>query len=156
MIALIGLIVGIVLGVVFSPEVPTWMDAYLPGHSFVLADNVDARRWYGDAVLAPNDPDQDDPGYYPVTGHSSDGYEAALPGVEVTAVVLEFGTYPLDRGSEALGQEHWLNSNNGTCGGRKINKPDANAFRLMKSTRWMGLLMRRLLVLAGSTTTQTA
>ena len=74
-----------------------------------------ARRWYGDAVLAPNDPDQDDPGYYPVTGHSSDGYEAALPGVEVTAVVLEFGTYPLDRGSEALGQEHWLNSNNGNC-----------------------------------------
>ncbi|MCZ8018509.1 M14 family metallopeptidase [Novosphingobium sp.] len=74
-----------------------------------------ARRWYGDAVLAPNDPDQDDPGYYPVTGHSSDGYEAALPSVEVTAVVLEFGTYPLDRGSEALGQEHWLNSNNGDC-----------------------------------------
>ncbi len=30
MIALIGLIVGIILGVVFSPDVPTWMDAYLP------------------------------------------------------------------------------------------------------------------------------
>ncbi|MCU0277274.1 MAG: small basic family protein [Candidatus Nanopelagicales bacterium] len=30
MIALIGLIVGIVLGVVLSPDVPTWMDAYLP------------------------------------------------------------------------------------------------------------------------------
>lgn len=70
-----------------------------------------ARRWYGVAVLAPNDPDQHDPGYYPVTGHSSDGYEAALPDAEVTAVVLEFGTYPLEQGSEALGQEHWLSSN---------------------------------------------
>ena len=30
MIALIGLLVGIILGVVLSPEVPTWMDAYLP------------------------------------------------------------------------------------------------------------------------------
>ncbi|MCB0900771.1 MAG: small basic family protein [Candidatus Nanopelagicales bacterium] len=30
MIALIGLIVGVILGVIFSPEVPTWMDAYLP------------------------------------------------------------------------------------------------------------------------------
>ncbi len=30
MIAIIGLIVGIVLGVLFAPEVPTWMDAYLP------------------------------------------------------------------------------------------------------------------------------
>lgn len=30
MIALIGLIVGIILGVVFSPEVPDWMDPYLP------------------------------------------------------------------------------------------------------------------------------
>ncbi len=30
MIAIVGLIVGIVLGILFSPEVPTWLDAYLP------------------------------------------------------------------------------------------------------------------------------
>lgn len=30
MIAIIGLIVGIVLGVIFSPDVPGWLDAYLP------------------------------------------------------------------------------------------------------------------------------
>lgn len=30
MIAIIGLIVGIVLGVIFSPDVPAWLDAYLP------------------------------------------------------------------------------------------------------------------------------
>lgn len=30
MIAIIGLIIGIVLGVIFSPDVPGWLDAYLP------------------------------------------------------------------------------------------------------------------------------
>jgi small basic protein len=30
MIAIIGLIVGIVLGVIVSPDVPGWLDAYLP------------------------------------------------------------------------------------------------------------------------------
>jgi hypothetical protein len=67
-----------------------------------------ARRWYGDIVIAPNDPDHRDPAFYPVTGHSSDGYEAALPDAEVTALVLEYGTYPLDSGERALAAEHWL------------------------------------------------
>ena len=74
-----------------------------------------ARRWYGEMVMAPNDPAQDDPGYYPVTGHSSDGYEAALPDAEVTAMVLEFGSYPLERVARALGQEYWLHRQNGMC-----------------------------------------
>lgn len=30
MIAVVGLIVGIVLGLVFAPDVPVWMDAFLP------------------------------------------------------------------------------------------------------------------------------
>lgn len=30
MIAIIGLVIGVILGIVFSPELPNWMDAYLP------------------------------------------------------------------------------------------------------------------------------
>lgn len=64
-----------------------------------------ARRWYGNWVLAPNDQGAD---AYPVTGHSCEGYERALPDCEVTAMVLEFGTYPPDRFASAMTSDHWL------------------------------------------------
>lgn len=67
-----------------------------------------ARRWYGEWVLTPNAPSPGDQAFYPVTGHSCDGYAAALPGVECTAMVLEFGSYPQDRFVRAMTADHWL------------------------------------------------
>lgn len=67
-----------------------------------------ARRWYGAWVITPNAPTAGDQAFYPVTGHSCDGYAAALPGVEVTAMVLEFGSYPQDRFVRAMSADHWL------------------------------------------------
>jgi Protein of unknown function (DUF2817) len=67
-----------------------------------------ARRWYGNWLLAPNDPDSGSGDGYRVTGHSCEGYARALPGSEVTAMVLEFGTYAPDRFAKAMTDDHWL------------------------------------------------
>lgn len=67
-----------------------------------------ARRWYGEWVLAPNEAGGEDADGYRVTGHSSDGYERTLPDKELTAMVLEFGTYPPERFAKAMTDDHWL------------------------------------------------
>jgi hypothetical protein len=64
-----------------------------------------ARRWYGDWLLTPNGSSSNS---YSVTGHSCEGYERALPNCDVTAMVLEFGTYPSDRFAKAMTDDHWL------------------------------------------------
>lgn len=40
MIAIIGLIVGIILGVLFAPDVPLWLDAFLPVAVIAALDAV--------------------------------------------------------------------------------------------------------------------
>jgi len=65
-----------------------------------------ARRWYGEWVIAPREPGAGE--YYPVTGHTSDGYERLFPTAALTAIVLEFGTYPLAKMTALMRHEHAL------------------------------------------------
>ncbi|MHA3794524.1 M14 family metallopeptidase [Sphingomonas sp. YL-JM2C] len=68
-----------------------------------------AHRWYGPWIWAPrvdvrNAPEE----CYDVTGHSSDGYDRMLPGVDVTAMVLEYGTRPSTTVFDIMLDDHWL------------------------------------------------
>lgn len=65
-----------------------------------------ARRWFGGWVIAPREPGNDQ--YYPVTGHTSDGYERLFPAAEVTAIVLEYGTWPLGDMTKLMRRDHAL------------------------------------------------
>ena len=66
-----------------------------------------ARRWFGEWIHAPRvEPDAGPEGMRDVKGHCSDGYERALTDRELTAIVLEYGTYPTDAGLKLLLEEH--------------------------------------------------
>jgi hypothetical protein len=73
------------------------------------ADLERTRRWFGGWVLPVNERDPHAPDeFYQVHGHTTDGYRRALPGIEVTSIVLEFGTYPPAESLPVLLQDHWL------------------------------------------------
>ena len=64
-----------------------------------------ARKRFGSDLIAPRDAE---PGQFRDTrGHCSDGYQRALPGREMTSIVLELGTYPLNEGLRAVIESHW-------------------------------------------------
>ena len=66
-----------------------------------------ARNWFGKNIHAPRvTPDSGPEGMGDVKGHCSDGYERALAHSQVTAIVLEFGTYSPQRGLQILLEEH--------------------------------------------------
>ncbi|MFM7274542.1 MAG: DUF2817 domain-containing protein, partial [Gammaproteobacteria bacterium] len=65
-----------------------------------------ARRWFGEWLVAPREPGAGE--YYPVTGHTSDGYERLFPEAELAAIVLEFGTWPLATMTALMRHEHAL------------------------------------------------
>lgn len=68
-----------------------------------------ARRWFGDWVLAVNERSTVSPeDFYQVHGHTTEGYCRALPDKEVTAIVLEYGTYPPQQSLPLLLRDHWL------------------------------------------------
>lgn len=70
-----------------------------------------AQRWFGSWIFAPRCLPPDSPeGLFDVTGHCSDGYEAALGEPRVTAVVMEYGSYPVQRVFPTLLQDHWLHA----------------------------------------------
>lgn len=64
-----------------------------------------ARRRFGGDLIAPRDAKAGD--YRDARGHCADGYSRALPGRELTSIVLELGTYPLDEGLRAIIESHW-------------------------------------------------
>lgn len=64
-----------------------------------------ARAAFGGWVIAPNEAGRP-ADFVPVTGHTTPGYERALPGAEVLAVVLEFGTHPPGRMLDLLLGDH--------------------------------------------------
>lgn len=64
-----------------------------------------AQQAFGGWVIAPNAAGRP-ADFVPVTGHTTPGYEQALPHAEVTAVVLEFGTEPPGRMLELLLADH--------------------------------------------------
>ena len=67
------------------------------------------RRDFGPWVFNPSaDKSPGEEGYRLVHGHTIEGYRSSLPRVQVTAVTLEFGTYPPDQTLALLLQEHLL------------------------------------------------
>lgn len=68
-----------------------------------------ARRQYGGWIFAPRDlPPEDPQGLFDVHGHCSDGFEHAFGADRVTAIVVEFGTYPAEAVFPALIRDHWI------------------------------------------------
>jgi hypothetical protein len=61
------------------------------------------RKMFGRWVLAPREPGAGD--YYPVTGHTSDGYESWFTDRKLSAIVLEFGTYEMQHTSAVMREE---------------------------------------------------
>jgi hypothetical protein len=67
------------------------------------------RHDFGPWVFNPSaDKSPGEEGYRLVHGHTIAGYRSSLPRVQVTAVTLEFGTYPPDLTLALLLQEHLL------------------------------------------------
>ena len=68
-----------------------------------------ARQWFGPWTVTPN---QREKGAladsYRVHGHTTEGYLRALPRAEVTAIVLEYGTYPPQDSLPVMLEDHWL------------------------------------------------
>lgn len=65
------------------------------------------RGWYGQSLTetkrgTSSSQARDGLGHY--------GYNRALPGVDVTMVTLEFGTFPREQGHKVLRADHWLHS----------------------------------------------
>lgn len=68
-----------------------------------------ARRWYGPWLVTPNLRDRGALAEsHRVHGHTTEGYLAAMPQAEVTAIVLEFGTVPPQESLPVMMQDHWL------------------------------------------------
>jgi hypothetical protein len=72
-------------------------------------DCMRARQWFGPWTVTPN---QREKGAladsYRVHGHTTEGYLRALPRAEVTAIVLEYGTYPPQDSLPVMLEDHWL------------------------------------------------
>ena len=64
-----------------------------------------ARRWYGDGVTSPALDESASP---VATGNLRMAFALWRPEIELTAVGLEFGTYPAERVFEAIRADNWL------------------------------------------------
>jgi|TARA_B110000967_G_scaffold210056_1_gene269984 hypothetical protein len=72
------------------------------------------RRWFGPWAFNPSaDKSPGEDGYRVVNGHTIEAYKTGFPAAEVTAVTLEFGTYPSDETLMLLLQEHMLVQHSG-------------------------------------------
>jgi hypothetical protein len=96
-----------------------------PTH-FERADLVRARAWYG-AVTCPGDGDSlsaDVQGVIPTA------LSEEVPGAEITAVALEYGTQPVMNVLNALRADHWLHKHGDTASesGRAIKQQVRAAF----------------------------
>jgi hypothetical protein len=69
-----------------------------------------ARAWYGDSLTEPKRGTSTSQAR---SGLTHFGYERALPGVALTFVTLEYGTYPRERGAVVFREDHWLHRNFG-------------------------------------------
>ena len=85
-----------------------------------------ARGRFGRNLIAPRDAEAGR--YRDARGHCADGYARALPGRELTSIVLELGTYPLDEGLRAVIESHWAEAR-GDYGTVRRRKADAAMLR---------------------------
>ena len=64
---------------------------------------------YGRWVEAPNERgDAGNNQYFKARGHTTEGFQQALPETELSAIVLEYGTYPPQTSLPTLIDDHWL------------------------------------------------
>ncbi len=70
-----------------------------------------AQSWFGDELMAPMQADKTSDKFHPALGHTTEGYIDALPGKEVTSIVIEYGTYDMQSNLQALLDEHSLYMN---------------------------------------------
>lgn len=93
-------------------EVHTGLGPWAYGTAVTMhtgADCARAKAWFGPWIVAPNERDKGAlADSYRVHGHTTEGYLRALPGAEVTAIVLEFGTYPPQESLPVMLEDHWL------------------------------------------------
>jgi len=74
------------------------------------------REWFGRWVFNPSaDRQPGEEGYRVVPGHTINAYKGSFANAEVTAVTLEFGTYPSSETLALLIQEHLLVQHPGTA-----------------------------------------
>ena len=85
-----------------------------------------ARRRFGHKLIAPRDAEAGQ--YRDARGHCADGYQRAVPGRELTSIVLELGTYPLGEGLRALIESHWAEAR-GDYGTARRREVDAAMLR---------------------------
>lgn len=93
-------------------EFHTGLGAWAYGQIICFHQEADLRRardWFGPWLFNPNvDRKPGERGYRAVPGLTLNGYERALAGVRLTAVTLEFGSYPSDLTLALLLREHYL------------------------------------------------
>lgn len=67
------------------------------------------RSAYSRWVQAPNERgDAGDEQYFKAQGHTTEGFRQALPDAKLSAIVLEYGTYPPQQSLPVLIDDHWL------------------------------------------------
>lgn len=89
------------------------------------ADCARARQWFGPWLVAPNERDKAAPAHsHRVHGHTTEGYLRELPRAEVTAIVLEYGTYPPQESLPVMLDDHWLavHGDEASAEGREIRQ----------------------------------
>ena len=95
-------------------------------------DLTRSKRFFGDWIIAPREPTTGDPAeFYRVEGHAADGYAQMLPDAQLTAIVLEYGTYSSQRNMRGLLQEHIARFNGAATAEQK-----ALAFREVLTTHY--------------------
>jgi hypothetical protein len=93
-------------------EFHTGLGPWAYGQLITLHDGEELERvraWFGPWVFNPSaDRAPGEEGYRVVHGHTLNAYRESLPAAEVTAVTLEFGSYPPDETLALLVREHLL------------------------------------------------
>lgn len=101
-----------------------------------------ARKRFGVDLVAPRDAEAGE--YRDARGHCADGYQRVLPDRELTSIVLELGTYPLDEGLRAIIESHWAEVR-GDYGTARRKEVDAAMLRhhLPDDPQWRRSVMNR-------------
>lgn len=85
------------------------------------------KAWFGPEVTNPNDGSSTSAR---VTGTLPEAFTMLPPGIEVTAIALEYGTVPMEQVTEALRGDHWLHAKGDPKSdmGRQLKKNIRDAF----------------------------
>ena len=67
------------------------------------------KQWFGEDLMAPmSESKNGNEKFHPALGHTTEGYLDALPGRQITSIVLEYGTYDMASNLQALLDDHCL------------------------------------------------